>query len=275
MRGSRLTQIGRGGLLALAIALAALLLWGGSALGTAHAQEAGMSLTVVSGGQCSGDTCTITGDASFVLAVMADPAPGEEISGFNTEVLFPEGMQWNQRTDDNGDPDCAAEVHVSPQEEGTEFGTCQSFVSSILGGAGNAVLTQITFPLPALNVAPGSTTTLVELDFTCTGVGVGGILTMALTANPPSDEGSLYSNLEAVEVLVATTTTFDVDGEPMDVADTLDIDCGAFGAVTGPVTGTGPIGPGGANVALYAIVSALVAAGAVMGTFGWRYARSR
>lgn len=273
MRGSRLTQIGRGGLLALAIALAALLLWGGSALGTAHAQEAGMSLTVVSGGQCSGDTCTITGDGSFVLAVVADPAPGEEVSGFNTEVLFPEGLQWNQRTDENGDPDCAAEVQVSPQEEGTEFGACVSFVSSILGGAGNAVLTQITFPLPALDVVPGSTTTLVELDFTCTG---SGIQTVALTANPPSDEGSLYSNLEAVEVPVATTTTFDVDGSPMDVADTLDINCGVSGPVSGPVTGTGPIGSdGGFSVALYAIVSALVAAGAVMGTFGWRYARSR
>lgn len=270
MRGSRLTQIGRGGLLALGIALAALLLWGGAGGGTAHAQEAGMSLTVVSGGQCSGDTCTITGDASFVLAVIANPAPNEEISGFNTEVLFTEGLQWNQRAA------CEDEVQVSPQEEGTEFGVCESAESSILGGALHAVLTPITFPLPALNVAPGSTTTLVELDFTCTGGGVGGAITVALTTSPPSAFGSLYSNLEASEVPVAITTTFDVDGEPMDVADTLDIDCGVFGPVAAPVTGTGPIGSdGGANVALYAIVSALVAAGAVMGTLGWRYARSR
>lgn len=263
MRGSRLTQISRGSLLALGIALAALLLWGGAGLGTAQAQEAGMSLTLVSGGQCSGDVCTITGDANFVLAVVASPSPSEEVSGFNTEVLFPDGLQWNQRAT------CEEEVQVSLQDAATEFGVCESFVSSILGGAGLTVLAPITFPLPALNVAPGSTATLVELDFTCIG---GGVQTVALAANPPSDEGSLYSNLEAAEVAVATTTTFDVDGSPMDVADTLDINCG----VIGPVTGTGPIGSdGGAGVALYAIVSALVAAGAVMGTFGWRFARSR
>ncbi len=132
-----------------------------------------MSLNVPSGGTCDSDGCVVLG-GSFVLVVSTDPAPDVEISGFNTEVVFPEGLTWNQTT-------CAEEVQVSLKDEGAEFGICESFVPSIFGGAGHAVLSEFTFPVPALAVDVGSTTPLVSLNFTCT---TDGIYDVLLTSSP-------------------------------------------------------------------------------------------
>lgn len=221
-----------------------------------------MSLSVTSGGTCSDDVCTVLG-GSFVVAVSTDPAPDVEISGFNTEVVFPEGLAWNQTT-------CEEEVQVGLQDEGTEFGVCEAVIGVLRGGASHAVLAPISFPLPALDIVAGSVTTLVSLNFDCV---ENGVFTLVLTASPPSVSASVFSGLEANEIPITTTTTAVIGEETLDVADTLDIDCGG---VTGPITGTGPIGAdGGSNVALLTLMGALLAAGAGLSAFGWRYARAK
>ena len=153
----------------------------------------------------------------FTLCVNADPAPDVEISGFASEVLFPEGLKWQQRAS------CADEVLPRSQVSGP-LALCLSGLSNLLGGAQHVVISEVGVPpVAALNVTLGSTTTLVELDFVCN---TPGSYKLTLTALPDSDEGAVFADTRVVEIRVKTVQQdYDGDTSPNSVADTLVINC--------------------------------------------------
>ena len=154
-------------------------------------------------------TAVYLGD-TFTVMVKADPAPDIEISGFASEVLFPEGMEWLQR------PSCTDEVRVERQDGGPPA-FCLSFTTKFQG-AGHAVLSEFAAPpVAALDVTPGSTTTLIEMDVICNKVGIHNV---TLTAIPNSPFGAFYADLNANALEVKTV---DDDGRP--VAGTITIEC--------------------------------------------------
>ena len=289
--------IGRGlrivGLPFMAVMVAVLLLaWGHANQDIARAQGPGMSLNA---------PATVFLDQTFVVTIMADPAPDIEFAAFSSEVIFPEGVKWQQRP-------CAEEVVVG-RVDGGPIALCQSFTPILTGGAGTAVLSEFALPATALDVVAGSTTPLVELEFVCNTVGS---YKLTLTATPDSSDGALFGGTDGAEMPVKTTQQ-DRDGDtvPNDVADTVTIECtdappptavpptavpptavpptavpptdtppGATstvgaGTVAPPVTGAGA-GDGGVSVGLWVLIGALLAAAvAAVALFGWRQARAR
>ena len=253
--------------------------------------------------QAQGPAMSLTGPAQvdvgipFTISVTADPAPNVAIGGFNTEVLFPRAIEWRQRAG------CEDEVQVGTDGSAPEI--CIQYLSQLLEGAAHTVLSEVaTPPLAALDVTPGSTTTLVEIDFVCR---IAGSHTLVLAVAQDSDFGSVYADLDA-EILLLETIEYDYDGDttPNAVADILTLDCRSSQDTTEQPTGlagetASPIDPGATSVdgdngngdngdgdngdgdtdggigtGLWAIIAAgLAAAVAGLAVFGWRYSRSR
>ena len=292
------------------LAVLALALGHSTDLGTAHADGAGMSLAVLDG-DCTDGECTVDmTQPSFRVTISTAPAPDFELAGFATEVVFDsDGLNWLQRAS------CTDEVQVERQDGGS-LAICIADFSTLLSGASHSVIAEAALPpLAALTVAPGSTTVLVELDFSCK---TAGTFDLTLAAVPDSPAGAVYGDVDANEIQVKTVEGPDIDddGEPNQVADTLTINCQVPPTATpttpptatpsptpcptegcptptampteapAPATSTPGITPpdtgafgdsdGGLSVGLVALVSALLAA-AVAGatTFAWRYRRAR
>ncbi|MCH7811434.1 MAG: hypothetical protein IH958_02285 [Chloroflexi bacterium] len=210
---------------------------------TAHAQEAsgGMSLAVKNDCDDTAELSQVEAGEPFVVCISADPAPTtrdvgqgqvepvQGISGFATEVLFDDGLR-HQRRDR-----CEDEVKVRRVDDGG-FAFCQSFVTSLLGGAGHAVFTEFAEPPVApLDLSPGSTALLVEMDFTCI---LGGSYTLTLTAVPDSSFGGTYGDVDGFEFALRTVG-FDYDGDtvPNQVADFVTLDCSGPTATPCPASG--------------------------------------
>ena len=230
---------------------------------------------------------TVFMGVTFLVTVNADPAPGEEIISFGSEVLFPEGLKWQQRAS------CADEVLPRPAAGGS-LALCEAGLSTLLGGARHAVISAIAAPpIAPLDVVPGSTTTLVELDFVCN---TPGSYKLTLTSSLDSPDGAVFADVNAVQIPVKTVDQdYDGDTEPNLVADTLTIECSDEPPPTdipptdipptetvaptlgGPETGVGgSTGNSGSNAGLWVLIGALLAASvAGMTLFGWRYVRVR
>ena len=212
---------------------------------------------------------TVSTGVPFTLCVNADLAPSVDISGFLSEVIFPDGLKWLQR-------DCANELQVE-RLDGGEIATCDSFVS-VIGGAAHGVVSEFGPPTEALDIAAGGTTTLVALDFTCNEVGSH---KLTLTAFPDSGFGAFYVNTQASLILLKTVPQdYDGDTTPNDVADTIVIDCvepfdfnGTPIAVGGFQTALGPPDASRGAPHLTAVLATAVAALA-LSSAAW-YARRR
>ena len=285
----------------MALAIILLLAWGQASSRTVQAQGPAMSLT----GPAQVDV-----GIPFTISVNADPAPNVDIGGFNTEVLFPRAVEWLQRAS------CEDEVQVVTDGNAPQF--CIQYLSQLLQGAAHTVLSEVSevaeSPLAALDVTPGSTTTLVEIDFVCR---TAGSHTLVLAVVQDSAFGSVYADLDA-EPLLLETIEHDYDGDttPNAVADILTLDCRSPQGTTEQPTGLAgetatPIEPGltavdgdngdgdssngdngdggssngdsiagdtdgGVSAGLWAVIAAVLAAAvAGLAAFGWRYARSR
>lgn len=224
-------------------ALAALLVVALQAAGaplpdTAHAQEAdgGMSLAVKNDCDDTAELSLVQAGEPFVVCVSADPAPStsvagpvQGISGFATEVLFTDGLEWRPR------PQCTDEVQITRADPNDSFAICLAFTTSLLRGAGHAVLSAAEFPVPPLSFGPGSTSTLIEMDFVCR---LGGSYTLVLAAVPDSDFGSIYGDLDANQISLRTVE-FDYDGDtvPNQVADFTTLECNGPTATPCPASG--------------------------------------
>ena len=161
---------------------------------------------------------------TFIVTICTDPSPDVELSGFVSEVVFPDELNWLPRAT------CEDEVQVQRQDGGP-FALCQSFLSTLLQGATHSVVTEIAVPpLEPLNVIPGSAVALVELDFNCKAAGT---FDITLTAFPDSPFGSLYGDVNA-NLIEVRTEPFDFDGDtvPNQVADVVTIACGPAGTPT-------------------------------------------
>ena len=162
--------------------------------------------------------------------------------------------------------------------DGGEIATCDSFVS-VIGGAAHGVVSEFGPPTEALDIAAGSTTTLVALDFTCNEVGSH---KLTLTAAPDSAFGALYFGVNADEIRVKTTPhDYDGDTIPNEVADTLVINCvepfdfnGTPIAVGGLQTALGPPDTSRGAPHLTAVLATAVAA-ATLGSAAWCARRRR
>ena len=148
---------------------------------------------------------------TFKVTVLADPAPNVGFAGFQSEVLFPEELTWEQSE--------ACEDEVVPRPAGGSLQVCLAGLSTLLAGAQHTVISEVAVPpLAALDVVPNNTTPLVELDFVCNTLGS---YKLTLTAVPDSAFGAAYSDLNANPLKVKTT---EVDGHQ--VADAIIIECG-------------------------------------------------
>ena len=217
--------------MSLAVVVFALALGGERASRRAQAQEGelpGMSLQVKRDCDDAAEITTVIADVPFVVCIITDPSPDIEIASFSTEVLFQDGLDWIQR------PICEDEVLVTSAGSGQMI--CIPFVTPLLGGASHAVISAVQAPpLPALDVTPGSTTTLVELDFVCS---LGGEQTLTLTASPETVYGSIYADIELRELRVRTIQhDYDGDTVPNEVADTATITCAGPTATPCPPDG--------------------------------------
>ena len=162
----------------------------------------------------------------FTLTISTAPAPDVEICCFGSEVLFPEELKWLPRPNCRG-PGPDGEVQVERLDGGT-IAHCVSRLAILTGGAVHEVLSELAAP-PAepLDVAPGSTTLLLELDFVCN---TPGSYKLTLTAVPDSPDGALFGTTDGAEIRVKTVkqdhdANGDTTPETHQVADTLTIEC--------------------------------------------------
>ena len=271
------------GILALAISVVAVLAFASGQVRPESAQAQGPAMSLGAPG-------TVFMGETFLVTVNADPAPDVEIVSFGSEVLFPEGLKWQQRE--------SCQDEVLPRPDSGSLALCEAGLSTLLGGARHAVITAIAAPpIPAFNVAPGSTFTLVELDFVCN---TPGSYKLTLVASPDSPDGAVYADVNAVEIPVKTIEQdYDGDTEPNNVAAILTIECSdeppptdvpptdipptdtpestAEPTVGGPGTGVaGGTGDSGTNAGIWVLIGALLAASvAGMTVFGWKQIRVR
>ena len=290
-----LKHVGRGGVLALGISLVAVmaLVWGQVNSDGAQADADGPAMSL-------GAPAIVYMGETFVVTVTADPAPDVDIAGFGSEVLWVgpdaenplEGLKWQPRVPGDSEASCLAEIQVG-RAGGGSIALCNSFSPILTGGAAHAVLSEFAQPAAALDVAQGSTTLLLELDFVCN---TAGSYELTLTAVPDSPDGALFGGTDGGEIAVKTvdgiadTLTIECSDEPppTDTPEPTDISPDATdvppeptatddGAVGGPETGVGgSAGDGGSNAGLWALIGAmLVASVAGMTAFGWRYVRVR
>ena len=134
---------------------------------------------------------------------------------------------------------CADEVQVANKGGGAPA-FCDSFDTTLLGGAAFSVLSSFSPPLPNLNVTPGSTTTLVKMALICS---VEGSHTLTLAAAPDRADGASYSTTSGAQLIVKTVEQLlDLDGdgipEPHQVADALTVHCGELSPPTPTPTPT-------------------------------------
>ena len=125
-------------------------------------------------------------------------------------------LMWLQRPSCEG-PGPDGEVQVGRQD-GERLQFCLAIITSS-AGVGHSVGSAVARPpLPPLDVAPGSTTTLVELDLLCMAPGV---YDLVLTAS------SLYGTAADSTPIPLKTVPNDLDGDtvPEYVADVLSISC--------------------------------------------------
>lgn len=185
---------------------------------------AGMGLQIKNACTDASQLTTVQAGVPFVVCVVSNPAPSVPIAGFTSEVLFPTELKWTQRAT------CEDEVQVGRQD----MMTLQACLSNVtfLGGAGHVVVSEFP-PMPpaeALDVTASSTTTLIELDFTCN---VAGSYKLTLTAAPDSPDGAAYADVNGNKLNVKTVQQdYDGDTTANDVADTLTIEClGTVGGI--------------------------------------------
>ena len=282
------------GLLAIGILLLAFLAfaWGHVSPDVAQADGPAMSLTVSGAISCDADKCSVDGSQTFVLQVVADSPPANGTSGFSTEVLLSDELEWKPRAS------CADEVQAS-REDGVPLATCLAVVTTGLEAVGHTVIGEIALPpLALLDVTAGDT--LVEIDVNCLSMGSHQVTLLAV---PDSPFGATYSDPNAAPAFVKTEEgTY--NGETHQVGDTLMINCVEPPPATatppptdtpgptdvpqdtpettdeptvgGPVTGVaGSGGNAGANAGLWVLIGVLLAS-ALAGTavFGWRYVRT-
>ena len=145
----------------MALLVLATLLFAWSRAAPEMAQAAGLKP-----GMSLGAPATVFEGLPFTLTISTAPAPDDEISGFASEVLFPDELKWLPRPNCRGPgPDGEAQVE---RQDGNPISLCQSVLSALLGGATHQVLTQLggsTPSLPALNVTPGSSHYAVRVGF--------------------------------------------------------------------------------------------------------------
>ena len=198
------------GVVALLSLVTLLVAWNRAAPETTQAAGPGPGMSLAA-------PATVFVGLPFTLTISTTPAPEVEISGFGSEVLFPKGLKWQQRAS------CDDEVQVDREDE-QPLSVCLAVVTTPFGGVGHSVLSEVAVPpLAALNVTPGSTTTLVELDFVCNAPGS---YKLTLTAVPESGQGAAYNDLNAVAIFLKTVPQdYDGDTSPNNVADTLVINC--------------------------------------------------
>ncbi len=132
-------------------------------------------------------------------------------------------LKWAPRTL------CTDEVQVGRQDAGM-LAACNA-KTTFLGGVGHVVVSEfpMTPPAAALDVTLGSTTTLIELDFTCNAAGS---YKLTLTAAPDSANGAAYFDDNGNKINVKTVQQ-DYDGDTVanDVADTATFECLAVGGI--------------------------------------------
>ncbi|MCH7838146.1 MAG: hypothetical protein IIC26_06520, partial [Chloroflexi bacterium] len=144
---------------------------------------------------------------TFTVSINADPAPDVEIAGFGAAVLFPDGLTWLPRPNCEGPgPEGAVQVQ---RQDGEPFVLCKSRSPVLTHGVVYGILSSFGQALPPLDVAPGSTTTLVELELRCEAPGV---YDLVLTAIPDGPDGAIYADLSSLEDRVKTTH-FDMGGD--------------------------------------------------------------
>ena len=299
------------GMLALGISLMAVLAfaWGQVNPDGAQAVAEGPAMSLGAPG-------TVFMGVTFQVTVTADPAPDDDIAGFGSEVIWfesddsgvispeavltPEGLKWQQRVPGESEASCLAEIQVG-RADGGALAFCNSTSPILTGGASHALLSQFQMGAAALDVAPGSTTLLLELDFVCNTPGSYKLILTAVP-DPTAPDGALYGSPAGAEIHVKTVTQ-DYDAGTHQVADTLTIECTdeppptdtpeptdvpvptdvseptatVEATVGGPVTGVGgSSGDSGSNAGLWVLIGALlVASVAGMTAFGWRYVRAR
>ena len=122
---------------------------------------------------------------------------------------------------------CTDEVQVARQDAGM-LEACIA-ETTFLGGAGHFVFSEFADLAEPLTVPAGSTTTLVEMDFTCN---VAGSYKLTLTAAPDSPDGAAYADLQGHKINVKTVQQdYDGDTTANDVADTATFECLAVGGI--------------------------------------------
>ena len=114
---------------------------------------------------------------TFTVSVNADPAPDEEITGFNSAVLLPDGLTWLPRPNCEG-PGPDSEVQVQRQD-GEPLALCFSYLTTDLQAVAHSVSSNIGLGTP-LTVTPGATTTLIELDVQCAAPGTYDVVLLAV-----------------------------------------------------------------------------------------------
>ena len=283
-------QATRGGVLALGISLVAVLAfaWGQVNPHGAQAVAEGPAMSLDAPG-------TVFMGVTFQVTMSADPAPDVEFAGFGSEVIWVgpnqedprDGLKWEQRVPGDAEASCLAEIQVG-RVGGGSIALCNSFVPILTSGAAHAVLSQFTQPAGALDVAAGSTTPLLELDFVCN---TPGSYTLVLTAVPDSPDGALFGGTDGAEIGIKT-----VEHDTAQVADTLTIECTdeppptdtpeptdvpqatdtpeatAEPTVGGPITGVaGGTGDSGTSAGIWVLIGALLVASLTgMTVYGWK-----
>lgn len=122
---------------------------------------------------------------------------------------------------------CEDEVQVGRQDAGM-LEICNAKIT-FFGGVGHAVFSEFADPAEPLTVPADSTTTLVEMDFTCNEEG---IYKLTLTAAPDSANGAAYSDLSGNKINVKTVLQdYDGDTTANDVADTATFECLTVGGI--------------------------------------------
>ena len=172
------------------------------------------------------DGCRQVGDAPEVGADCLNATDDEDNDSFQVgkqnDGVVNDGcpartlnLKWAPRTL------CTDEVQVGRQDMGT-LAACNA-KTTFLGGVGHLVFSEFADSAAALDVATGSTTILVEMDFTCN---VAGSYKLTLAALPDSQEGAAYFDLQGHKIIVKTVQQdYDGDTTANDVADTLSILC--------------------------------------------------
>ena len=123
---------------------------------------------------------------------------------------------------------CSDEVQVGRQDAGM-LEICNAKIT-FFGGVGHAVFSEFADPAEPLTVPADSTTTLVEMDFTCNAEGS---YKLTLTAAPDSADGAAYADVNGNKINVKTVLQdYDGDTVPNNVADTTTFECvGTVGGI--------------------------------------------